>query len=168
MNSNKIVSLTSADLVQQGTSEKVAMCGHSLSAFFTGFLVAYIRSWRLALAMSSILPCIATVGFIVKHFESKHLLLSRQHVSDGGSLAEEVISTIRTAQAFGIQKALADVYDMHINKSEKVEGTAAAWRGVGFAIFIFVIYSAYSLAFSFGTTLINEGHGQLIHTTVYD
>ena len=30
-----------------------------LGAFITGFILAYVRSWRLALAMSSMLPCIA-------------------------------------------------------------------------------------------------------------
>jgi len=85
--------------------------------------------------------------------------MSRQFISDSGSLAEEVISTIRTAQAFGTQKALADIYDTHINKSKHVDSQAAVWHGAGLAAFFFVIYSAYALAFSFGTTLINEGHG---------
>lgn len=33
---------------------------------------------------------------------------------------------------------------------------AAVWHGGGLAIFFFVIYSAYALAFDFGTTLINR------------
>jgi ATP-binding cassette subfamily B (MDR/TAP) protein 1 len=93
-------------------------------------------------------------------FVSKYMQMSRQYISEGGSLAEEVISTIRTAQAFGTQKALADIYDTHVDKSRKVDGKAAVWHGCGLAAFFFVIYAAYALAFSFGTTLINEGHGQ--------
>jgi ATP-binding cassette subfamily B (MDR/TAP) protein 1 len=30
---------------------------------------------------------------------------------------------------------------------------------VGFGFLFFIIYSVYALAFDFGTTLINEGHG---------
>jgi ATP-binding cassette subfamily B (MDR/TAP) protein 1 len=92
--------------------------------------------------------------------------MSRQYIADGGSIAEEVISTIRTAQAFGSQKVLADLYDTHIEKCKKVNTTAAFWKGGAFAVFFFILYSAYALAFSFGTTLINEGHGQLIRMTV--
>ena len=95
-------------------------------------------------------------------FVSKYMQLSRQYVSEGGSLAEEVISTIRTAKAFGTQNALAKIYETNIDKSLKVDGKGAVWNGFGLAFFFFIIYSGYGLAFSFGTTLLNEGHGQYI------
>jgi ATP-binding cassette subfamily B (MDR/TAP) protein 1 len=154
------ISVVSTDLVQQGTSEKLAICLVYLSSFVTGFILAYIRNWRLALAMSSVVPCISIMGAVMNRHVSKYMQMSRQYVADGGNLAEEVISTICTAKAFGTQKALADIYDTHIDKSNKADNGSAIWRGTGFATFFFVPYSAYSLAFSFGTTLINEGHGQ--------
>lgn len=61
------------DLVQQGMSEKVALAISYISAFFTGFVLAYIQSWRLALAMSSILPCIAITGAVMNKFVSKYM-----------------------------------------------------------------------------------------------
>lgn len=61
------------DLVQQGISEKVALVANFLSAFVTGFALAYGRSWRLALAMSSILPCIAITGGIMNKFISTYM-----------------------------------------------------------------------------------------------
>jgi hypothetical protein len=86
--------------------------------------------------------------------------ISLKHVAEGGTLAEEVISTVRTAQAFGAQKFLSSLYDKHIEGSRVVDSKAAIWHGGGLACFFFVIYSAYALAFDFGTTLINEGHGK--------
>ncbi|KII86752.1 hypothetical protein PLICRDRAFT_55662 [Plicaturopsis crispa FD-325 SS-3] len=148
---------TDTHLVQQGISEKVALVVNFLAAFVTGFVLAYVRSWRLALALSSILPCIGITGSVMNKFISKYMQLSLKHVAAGGTIAEEVISTIRTAHAFGTQKTLADLYDSHIEKSHKVDLKAATWHGGGLAIFFFVIYSAYALAFSFGTTLINRG-----------
>jgi ATP-binding cassette subfamily B (MDR/TAP) protein 1 len=84
--------------------------------------------------------------------------MSRQHISDGGSLAEEAISTIRTAQAFGIQMILANIYNTHIDKSKKADDKIAVVIGASLATFFFILYSSYSLSFSFGTTLINEGY----------
>jgi len=109
--------------------------------------------------MSSILPCIATIGGVLNKFVSKYMQMARQYIAEGGTIAEEVISTIRTAQAFGTQNALAELYDTHVDKATGVEITSAIFRGGSFAAFFFVLYSAYGLAFSFGTTLINEGHG---------
>ena len=87
--------------------------------------------------------------------------MSLQHVAEGGTLAEEVISTVRTAQAFGTQHVLSDLYDTHVHKSRGVDLKAAVWHGAGLSFFFFVIYGGYGLAFSFGTTLINQGHGML-------
>ncbi|KAF8987321.1 hypothetical protein BDQ17DRAFT_572176 [Cyathus striatus] len=151
---------TDTHLVQQGISEKVALVVQFLSAFITGYVLAYVRSWRLALAMSSILPCMILAGGIMNKFVSTYMRMSLGYVASGGSLAEEVISTVRTAQAFGTQSILSKLYDGHINKSEDVGHKAAVFSGIALSIFFFVIYCAYALAFSFGTTLINEGHAQ--------
>ncbi|GJE98503.1 multidrug resistance-associated ABC transporter [Phanerochaete sordida] len=149
---------TDTHLVQQGISEKVALVMNFLAAFVTGFALAYAKSWRLALALSSILPCIAITGGVMNKFISTYMQMSLKHVAEAGSLAEEVISTVRTAHAFGSQHVLGDLYDIYVGKASKVDMKAAVWHGGGLAVFFFVIYSAYALAFDFGTTLINEGH----------
>lgn len=72
--SSKAVYLTLfSDLVQQGISEKVALVINFLGAFFCGFILAYIRSWRLALALSAMLPCIGITGAIMNQFISKYM-----------------------------------------------------------------------------------------------
>lgn len=65
-------------------SEKVALVVNFISAFLTGFILAYSRSWRLALAMSSILPCIGMTGAVMNKFVSKYMqwVFSPSHVTD--------------------------------------------------------------------------------------
>lgn len=157
---------TDTHLVQQGISEKVALVVNFLGAFVCGFVLAYVRQWRLALAMSSILPCIAIAGGVMNKFVTGYMQLSLKHVAEGGTLAEEVISTVRTAQAFGTQSILSGLYNAHIDKSQNVDMKAAVWQGGGLAVFFFVIYGAYALAFHFGTTLIIQGYadgGQVVN-----
>ncbi|KAF6764137.1 multidrug resistance protein 1 [Ephemerocybe angulata] len=124
---------TDTHLMQQATSEKVALTISFLAAFIT---------W-LALAMTSILPCMAIAGGFMNKFISMYKQFSLQHVAEGGNMAEEVISTVRTAQAFGTQKTLAALYDVHINKSLAVELKSSIWNGAGLAFFFFVIYASY-------------------------
>lgn len=78
-------------------------------------------------------------------FVSKYMQMSLGFIAEGGTLAEEVISTIRTAQAFGSQKSLAALYDKSVIKAKKVDYKAAAAHGFGLGIFFFVIYGAYAL-----------------------
>ena len=66
-------------------------------------------------------------------------------MAEAGSLAEEVISTVRTAQAFGTQAVLAGLYDVFIGKARHADMKQAIWNGGGLALFFFVPYSAYGL-----------------------
>ncbi|KAF9242531.1 P-loop containing nucleoside triphosphate hydrolase protein [Melanogaster broomeanus] len=149
---------TDTHLVQQGMSEKVALVVNFVGSFFAGFLLAYVRNWRLALALSAMVPCMAIAGGVMNTFVTKYMQISLKHIADGGTLAEEVISTVRTAHAFGTQKVLSSLYDVHVAAARTVEAKAAVFHGGALGFVYFVIYSGYALSFQFGTTLINEGH----------
>lgn len=77
-------------------------------------------------------------------------------------MAEEVISTMRTAHAFGTQKTLAGLYDVHTEKARRSDLKAAIWQGTGISVFFFVIYSSYALGacmyFKNSYLLIGDGH----------
>ena len=103
----------------------------------------------------------AITGSLMHKFSSTYMQLSLEAISSGGgTLAEEVISTVRTAHAFGTQKTLASRYDVFVNKARDMDLKAAIIQGCGLGTFFFVIYGAYGLAVSFGTTLVIQGHGQ--------
>lgn len=145
-------------LVQRGISEKVPLAVSALSAFITGYVLAYVRNWRLALALSSILPCTTIAGALIGKFVLVYTNLSLKHAAEGGTLAEEAISTIRTAHAFGIQSTLTRLYDDFVGQALAADHKSAIWQGCGLASFYFFLYATYALAFHFGTTLILQGH----------
>ena len=153
------------DLVQQGISENIALAASFISAFFAAFIIAYVRCWCLALEMTSIqtiLPCFSITGALMNSFIPKYLQcvwfhrsddiyslkyfrLSLKEIAEGGSLAEEVISTIRTAQAFGTQPILEGLYNKYVSRALTVDLKAAHWQGLSFTIVFFIMYSAYAL-----------------------
>jgi len=130
-----------------------------LSAFVVGFVLAYIRQWKLALAMSSIIPMIGITGGLMNKFISKYMQESLKNIAEGGSIAEEVISTIRTSHAFGSQKTLHTLYNTRVQNAKTVDIKGAIWQGGALGVMFFAIYASYALAFQFGTTLINSGEG---------
>lgn len=101
-----------------------------ISTFFTGFIVAYIRNWRLALVISTIstyripptsppadhvassVPCIAIAGAMMNKFISAYKQQMLQETAHGSTLAEEVISSVRNTHAFGTQHKLTAMYDI--------------------------------------------------------
>ncbi|WVQ95699.1 hypothetical protein IAU59_002798 [Kwoniella sp. CBS 9459] len=148
---------TDCHLVQEGTSEKIALIVQYLATFVTGFVLAFARSWRLALACSAILPVIITVGGIMSFAMAKHGTGALEHIAKSGTLAEEVIGSIRTVQAFGKQTVLANLFNKHIDRSAKSGKSGSLIEAAGIATMFFAIYSAYSLAFFYGGILVTQG-----------
>lgn len=144
-------------LIQEGISDKVPMSVMFIATFITGFVVAYVKSWKLALAMSSIIPCIILAGAAMNVFVTRFHQLELEYVAHGGSLAEEALSTVRTAKAFGAEHRLVDLYDESNKLTTKQGNRKAFTQGIGLGIFFFVIYSGYALAFYFGSKLIASG-----------
>ncbi|KAH9949128.1 P-loop containing nucleoside triphosphate hydrolase protein [Amylocystis lapponica] len=132
-------------MVQRGVSEKVALAVSFASCFTSGFIIAFVRSWRLALALSVMLPCISLSSTVMSHFISKYTTLALGHVAMSGTFAEEVISAIRTTHAFGKQRVLGEIYDGFIDKSWRMYMHVAIWHGAGLGVFFFFVYGSYGL-----------------------
>lgn len=152
---------TLLDLVQQGISEKVPVGISFMAAFVVGFVIAFTQQWKLSLAMSSIVPMIGITGGLMNKFISKYMQESLKYVAEGGSIAEEVISTIRTSHAFGSQNTLQSLYAARVANAQAVDLKGAVWQGGALGVMFFAIYASYALAFQFGTTLINSGEGTI-------
>ncbi|KAL7421323.1 GTPase-activating protein [Cryptotrichosporon argae] len=149
---------TDCDLQQSAISEKVPIACSYLATFVTGFALAYARSWRLALALSAILPVIAITGGTMVRMMTKYTTASLGNVAKAGTLAEEAISSIRTIHAFGTAKIIGQNFDAYIDKSRQA-GIKGSWiEGGGLGIIFFSIYSAYALAFFYGGILVTQGH----------
>ncbi|CAD6968823.1 unnamed protein product [Tilletia controversa] len=144
-------------LIQEGISDKIPMSVMFFATFITGFVVAYFRSWKLALSMTSIIPCVMISGSVMNVFIARLQQLELDHVAHGATLAEEAFGTVRTAKAFGIEHRLVDLYDEDNKRSTKTGFKKAIISGVGLGIFFFIIYSGYALAFYFGSKLIADG-----------
>lgn len=70
---SKVLLTVSADLVQQGMSEKVALVIEYIASFLAGFIIALVRSWRLSLALCFMLISVSVTGAIMTHFVTKYM-----------------------------------------------------------------------------------------------
>ncbi|KAF7314115.1 hypothetical protein HMN09_00570600 [Mycena chlorophos] len=146
-------------LVQQAISEKVPLAMTFIAELIAGFVIAFIHSWRLALALSTMLPAMMIIGGLMGVLSERYTKQSLDHLAKGGTLAEETIASIRTAHAFGAQHVLARLYDGFILQARKYDIRKSATTGMGMAGFYFAVFGAYALAFAYGVRLVNEGRG---------
>ncbi len=71
--------------------------------------------------------------------------MSTDGIASAGSIAEESISTIRTAKAFGIQTRLGGLFSDKVVHAGRCDMKLALVQGFGFAAFFFVSYASYGL-----------------------
>jgi ATP-binding cassette subfamily B (MDR/TAP) protein 1 len=57
---------TDCHLVQDGVGDKIPISMSFVSMFFSGFIIAFVRNWLLAIALSCIIPVIGGAGW--QHF----------------------------------------------------------------------------------------------------
>ncbi|KAL7929998.1 P-loop containing nucleoside triphosphate hydrolase protein [Trichoderma chlorosporum] len=145
------------NLIQDGISEKVSLTFAALATFFTAFIIGFINYWKLTLILSStvfaLLLNVGTGGRIML----KHNKFSIEAFAQGGSLADEVLSSVRNAIAFGTQDRLAKQYNKHLEKAEYYGTRVKSALGVMIAGMMAILYLNYGLAFWQGSKFLIEG-----------
>ncbi|KAM6523090.1 hypothetical protein FSOLCH5_003709 [Fusarium solani] len=149
------------NLIQDGISEKVSLTLVAVATFISAFVIGFVKYWKLTLILlSTVVALLLNMGggstFIMKY--NKQNLEAYAH---GGSLADEVISSIRNAVAFGTQDRLARQYDKHLGKAEFFGFRVKAAISCMIAGMMLVLYLNYSLAFWQGSKLLVDGETSL-------
>ncbi|QSZ35150.1 hypothetical protein DSL72_008017 [Monilinia vaccinii-corymbosi] len=159
LGSGEITTRITADtnLVQDGISEKVGLTFNALATFFAAFVIGFIKSWKLTLILVSTVVAITLILGGGTTWVVKYTKQSLGSYAVGGTIAEEVISSIRNASAFGTQEKLARQYVVHLDQAAKygykVKFTLSFMIGGMFL----AIYLNYGLAFWMGSRFLVSG-----------
>ncbi|KAL2052621.1 hypothetical protein ABVK25_007181 [Lepraria finkii] len=149
------------NLVQDGISEKIGLTLTALATFTTAFVIAFIKSWKLTLILSSTVFAIAAVMASGSTFIVKFNKQSLESYALGGTVAEEVISSIRNATAFGTQDKLARQYDAHLIEAERWGKKLKIALAIMIAGMMGILYLNYGLSFWQGSRFIVKGEASL-------
>lgn len=87
--------------MQEGIGEKIGVFIHLLSSFIASIVMAFLSGWKLTLAMLSCAPVLIFCNGIVSKVQSSLTVQEMESYGKAGSVAEEVISSIKTVMAFG-------------------------------------------------------------------
>ncbi len=145
------------NLVQDGMSEKIALTLTAMATFVTAFVIAFIKYWKLTLILSSTVFAIVFIMGGGSSFIIKYNKQSLESYALGGTVAEEVISSIRNATAFSTQDKLARQYDAHLTEAEKWGLKLKIALAIMISGMMGVIYLNYGLSFWMGSRFIVDG-----------
>ncbi|KAL4777950.1 P-loop containing nucleoside triphosphate hydrolase protein [Aspergillus varians] len=143
-------------LIQDGISEKASLVLTGASSFVTAFVIAFVKYWKLALISTSTLGAlliIMGVGSTVSVIYSKR---SIECYGKGGSIADNVLNSIRTVVAFGAQEALAKKYDSHLHEAERFGRIVQMTFALVIGGILGIMYLNYGLGLWMGSRFLVE------------
>ncbi|XP_020843146.1 phosphatidylcholine translocator ABCB4 isoform X2 [Phascolarctos cinereus] len=140
--------------ISEGIGDKVGMFFQAVATFFAGFIVGFIRGWKLTLVIMAISPILglsaAVWAKILSAFSDKELAA----YAKAGAVAEEALSAIKTVIAFGGQDKELERYQLHLENAKKIGIKKAISANISMGIAFLLIYASYALAFWYGSTLV--------------
>ena len=145
------------NLVQDAISQKVALTLTGVATFITAFVIGFIRYWKLTLICSCTVVAIVLVMGNGSRALVKFNKKSLAAYAVGGTVAEEVLSSIRNATAFGTQDKLARQYDLHLSEAQKWGFRLKATLGVMIGFMLCFVFLNYGLAFWMGSRFLVDG-----------
>lgn len=145
------------NVVQDGISGKIGLTLTALASFVTAFVIGFIKGWRLTLILTSTVVGIAVVMGSGSRWIIKWNKATLSSYAAGGTVAEEVLSSIRNATAFSTQDKLARQYDEHLTEAERYGFKHKAALGFMLGAMMCLIYLNYGLAFWQGSRYLVAG-----------
>ncbi|OTA66793.1 ABC transporter [Hypoxylon sp. EC38] len=145
------------NLIQEGISEKVGLTLTAIATFVSAFVIGFVFYWKLTLILFSVVIALILDMGIGSSFIVKYTKASIGAYAAGGSIAEEVISSVRSAVAFGTQGRLAKQYDAHLMRAEYFGFKKASSTALMVAGMMFIVYANYGLSFWMGSKFLVDG-----------
>lgn len=148
---------STANLINQGISEKLSLTIQGISTLITAFIVAFAVQWKLTLITIGIVPAIIVVTTVCMAIDSKTESKLLSIYSRAGLLAEEVFSSIATVHSFWLHPEMAKRYDILLADAEKEGMKKSPNMGILFCFEFFAVFAGLGLAFWRGVRMYADG-----------
>ncbi|EHA97327.1 Multidrug resistance protein 3, partial [Heterocephalus glaber] len=140
--------------ISEGIGDKVGMFFQAVATFFAGFIVGFIRGWKLTLVVMAISPVLGVSTAVWAKVLSRFSDMELAAYSKAGAVAEEALGAIRTVLAFGGQNKMLERYQKHLENAKKIGIKKVISANISMGISFLLIYASYALAFWYGSTLV--------------
>ncbi|KAM9305689.1 bile salt export pump-like [Gastrophryne carolinensis] len=140
--------------INNAIGDQVSLFIERISTFVFGFLIGFVGNWKLTLVIVAVSPLIgvgaALMALAVGRLTGREL----QAYATAGSVADEVLSSIRTVAAFGGENREAERYDKNLVLAQVWGIRKGTIIGFFQGYMWFIIFLCYALAFWYGSKLV--------------
>ncbi|RWA10232.1 hypothetical protein EKO27_g4867 [Xylaria grammica] len=157
---------TTANTLQIGISEKLALVIQTLSSVVTALIVAYTHSWKLSLVTSSGLLLITICYCITIPFLVRNMKQVEDANIKASAVASEAFASIRMVAAFGAERKMVERYRKWVDEANQRGLRLSGIIAIQQATIHFSVYSTFALAFWFAVKLLTNYEIENVGTTI--
>ncbi|XP_037706014.1 bile salt export pump isoform X2 [Choloepus didactylus] len=144
--------------INDAIADQIALFLQRMTTSICGFLLGFYRGWKLTLVIISVSPLIGIGAAIIALSVSKFTDYELKAYAKAGSVADEVISSMRTVAAFGGEKREVKRYEKNLVFAQRWGIRKGIVMGFFTGYIWCLIFCCYALAFWYGSTLVlDEG-----------
>ncbi|KAK7412536.1 hypothetical protein VNO78_04000 [Psophocarpus tetragonolobus] len=143
-------------LIQDAMGEKVGKFIQLASTFIGGFVIAFVRGWRLAVILLACIPCVVVTGGIVSILMSKMASRGQAAYAEAGNVVEQTVGSIKTVASFTGEKKAIEKYNIELRVAYKTMVQQGMASGLGLGVLLLIIFCTYALAMWYGSKLVIE------------
>ncbi|XP_062869573.1 bile salt export pump isoform X2 [Trichomycterus rosablanca] len=140
--------------INDAMSDQVGIFIQRFTTFVCGFLMGFVKGWKLTLVIISVSPLIGLGAALMALFVAKLTGRELQAYAKAGAVADEVLSSIRTVAAFGGEKKEVERYDHNLISAQRWGTRKGLIMGFFTGYLWFIIFLCYALAFWYGSSLV--------------
>uniref|UniRef100_A0A8C9K1K0 Bile salt export pump n=1 Tax=Panthera tigris altaica TaxID=74533 RepID=A0A8C9K1K0_PANTA len=140
--------------VNDAIADQVAIFIQRMTTSISGFLLGFYQGWKLTLVIISVSPLIGIGAGIIGLSLSKFTDYELKAYAKAGSVADEVISSIRTVAAFGGEKKEVERYEKNLVFAQRWGIRKGMVMGFFTGFMWCLIFFCYALAFWYGSKLV--------------
>ncbi|XP_051842179.1 bile salt export pump isoform X1 [Antechinus flavipes] len=144
--------------INDAIADQVAVFIQRMTTCVCGFLLGFYQGWKLTLVMISVSPLLGIGATIIGLSVAKLTGRELKAYAKAGSVADEVLSSIRTVAAFGGEKKEVERYEKNLVFAQRWGIRKGMIMGLFTGYMWCIIFMSYSLAFWYGSKLVlDEG-----------
>ncbi|RKP05805.1 P-loop containing nucleoside triphosphate hydrolase protein [Thamnocephalis sphaerospora] len=124
------------------------------ATFVSGIIIAFVREWRLAAIMLSIVPVLLAVMVAMVLVVNRYAQRVAMAYMPADLIAARVLRSIRTITSLGTADVETNRYSTPLARVESLAYRRVTTRAFASAVVYFLLYGSYSAAFWYSGTLI--------------
>ena len=150
--------------VEQGMGDKLGLVIMMGSQCISGFVIAFITSWKITLVMLCMAPFIIGDLIFMTTAMKTGIIMGRKTYEIGGGIAEEMLYNIKTVASFSNFEFEQKRFNEKIEVCYQLDLATVFKLGLAIGCLIFFLNSTQAISLSYGRTLIkkdinsNKGH----------